>query len=82
MAVTRTIVCDFGQGSCKQPATSYRLWRDGDRQALAIDLCDVHARPLLDAIAGAAMVELPSKPRVKMTATRLRTTPETRQFKK
>lgn len=82
MAVETARVCDFGQGSCKQPASAYRVWRDGDRQALAIDLCEQHAGPLLAAVEGAQQVDLPAKPRERMTVTPLRTTSRTARLKK
>jgi hypothetical protein len=75
-------LCDFGQGSCRRPASSYRLWRDGDRQAWSVDLCDDHARPLLEAVEGASLVDLPTKQRQRMEVTKLLATPRTAPLKK
>lgn len=82
MAKETILVCDLGQGTCKQSATSYRLWRDGDRQAWEVDLCDDHARPLLEVVAVGRQVDLPAKPRQRMEATKLLTTPKTAPLKK
>jgi hypothetical protein len=80
---TKTIrLCDFPDSPCSKEATSYRLWREGDRHALAIDLCDEHAEPLNRMFAKAEQTDLPVKPRVKMEVTRLRSTPATRPLKK
>lgn len=82
MATQTVKVCDFGHGSCGKPAQSYRLWRDGDQTAWALDLCDDHASPLLALVEGAEQVALPSKPRVRMEVTKLRATPRTAHLKK
>ena len=82
MAEATVFYCDFAEGGCGKVGARYILWRDGDRQAWQVDLCDDHARPLTAIMGSASQVELPSKPRVKMTATRLRTTPATRHLKK
>lgn len=82
MARETVILCDFGGGSCRNPAQSFRVWRDGDKQAAAIDLCDEHAKPLLDTVAGASLVDLPTKARLRMEVTPLKTTPKTAHLKK
>jgi len=82
MAKTTAIVCDAEHKGCLQPASTYRLWRDGDRMAWSIDLCELHARPLLELIAQAQEAELPGKPRVKMEPTQLRATAKTAHLKK
>lgn len=82
MAREVVLICDFGHGACRKPASSYRVWRDGDRQALAMDLCDEHAGPLLAAVEGAQLVDLPTKPRQRMEVTKLLTTPKTAHLKK
>lgn len=82
MARETVTLCDFGHMGCRQPATSYRLWRDGDSKASAIDLCDEHAEPLLKAIEGAVLVDLPTKQRARMEVTKLLTTPRTAPLKK
>lgn len=81
MATKTVLVCDFGPEGCSKEATSYRLFRDGDRQAWRVDLCEDHARPLLEAAKRGELVDLPTKPRVRMEATRLRTTPKTAHLK-
>lgn len=82
MATQTVKVCDFGHGACQKPAQSYRLWRDGDSKASAIDLCEEHAAPLLAVMELGETVDLPTKPRVRMEATPLRPTPKTRPLKK
>lgn len=82
MAKETVLICDFGHGACRRPAVSYRLWQDGNRQAWAIDLCQEHASPLLDAVEGAGQVDLPTKPRQRMEATKLVTTSKTAPLKK
>lgn len=80
---TQTIrVCDFDEGSCQRNATCYKVWRDGDRQAWTVDLCEEHAAPLLAIVERAERTDLPVKPRVKMEPTPLRTTQATRPLKK
>ena len=82
MAREVVLLCDFEHGTCRKPALSYRVWRDGDRQAWGVDLCDEHAAPLLTLVEGAPLVDLPVKPRQRMEATKLVTTSRTRPFKK
>lgn len=82
MARETLLICDFGRGTCRNVACSYRLWRDGDKQAWAVDLCDEHAAPMLTLIAEAPMVDLPSKPRMRMEVTKLKSTPKTAHLKK
>jgi hypothetical protein len=82
MAKETVLLCDHGEGTCRQPATTYRLWREGEQKAWSIDLCDEHAEPLLSVMEHAEQVDLPSKPRVRMEVTQLRTTPKTRHLKK
>lgn len=82
MAVTQVRVCDFDEGACIRPATCYKVWRDGDRQAWTVDLCDEHAIPLLVIVAKAERVDLPVKPRVRLEPTALKTTTKTRPLKK
>lgn len=81
MARQTVLVCDFGANSCSRPAKTYRIWIDGERQATAVDLCDLHAEPVLAVLRFGEQSDLPSKPRVKMEATRLKTTEATRHLK-
>lgn len=82
LAKQTILLCDYGDRTCRQPATSYRLWRDGDRQAWSIDLCETHARPLLELVEHADQVELPTRQRVRMEVTPLKTTAKTLPLKK
>lgn len=82
MATTTVRVCDMDQGACKRPATCYKMWRDGDRQAWAVDLCDEHSAPLLAIVQLGELQDLPTKPRVRMEPTQLRTTERTAHLKK
>ena len=82
MAVQTVKVCDFDHGACGMPAKSYRLWRDGDSKASAIDLCEEHAAPLEAVMEVGETAELPVKPRVRMEVTPLRATDKTRPLKK
>lgn len=81
MARREVLVCDSSE-TCERNATCYKVWRDGERQAWSIDLCDEHAAPLLAILEGAEQVDLPTKPRVRMEVTSLKTTPRTRPLKK
>lgn len=82
MAKREVLVCDGDGGTCQRNATCYRVWRDGDRQAWTVDLCHDHAAPLLAIVEGAEQVDLPSRSRVRMEATPLRTTAKTKPLKK
>lgn len=82
MAVTQVRVCDFDDGACQRNATCYKVWRDGDRQAWSVDLCEEHAKPLLALVEQAERTDLPTKPRVRLEPTQLRTTDKTRPLKK
>ena len=82
MAREIVTLCDFGHGACRKPASNYRLWRDGDKQALALDLCEEHAEPLLAVFGDAPLVDLPTRQRARMEVTKLVTTPKTRHLKK
>lgn len=82
MARREVFVCDLEDDTCAGLVSCYRLWRDGDRQAWGRDLCETHASPLLALVDGAELVDLPSKPRVRMESTRLRTTDKTSRLKK
>lgn len=82
--LTEARVCDaVTRGRvCGHPASRYVLVREGDRTGSAVDLCLEHARPLHTAFAQAETVELPARPRARMEATRLKTTPKTAHLKK
>lgn len=82
MAVTQVRLCDFDDGACQRNATCYKVWRDGDKQAWSVDLCEEHAAPLLVIVAKAERVDLPVRPRVKLEATPLKTTAKTQPLKK
>lgn len=82
MARREVMVCDLEDDTCVGVVTCYKLWRDGDRQAWSRDLCETHASPLLALVEGAERVDLPSKQRVRMEPTTLRTTDKTRPLKK
>lgn len=75
-------VCDRQDTTCDGPVSSFRVWREGERTAFMVDLCEAHASPILALIAGADAVELPTKPRAVMQITKLRTTEATRHLKK
>jgi hypothetical protein len=68
-------VCDLCQS---HPAYEFRIWRDGDMHAKALDLCRACSKPLTEG----GEVELPIKPRQRMELTQLRTTKQTAEFKK
>lgn len=82
MAKETLTLCDFGGGTCRNVAVGYRLWRDGDKQAQAVDLCEEHAAPLLAVLEWAETTDLPTKSRVRMEVTRLQATPVTARLKK
>lgn len=81
MAKREVLVCDGDQGACQRNATCYKMWRDGDKQAWTVDLCDIHAEPLLSIVDGAKLVDLPTKQRARMEVTKLRATDRTRDLK-
>lgn len=81
--VRRTfLLCDFEATGCDRPATTWKIWRDGERQAWSVDLCETHSEPLLPLLEKAERTDLPVKPRVKLEPTTLRTTDKTRRLKK
>ena len=82
MATQTVWVCDFGGGTCENPATRYRLWREGDKQSWEVDLCDQHAKPVLAALSLGRVTDLPARQRQRMEVTKLRQTPRTRHLKK
>ena len=82
MAKQVITVCDLKDDSCAGAVNAYRLWREGERQAAALDLCVHHATPLEALMERASTVDLPVKPRVTMHVTKLRTTDATRHLKK
>lgn len=82
MAVRQVHICDFDNATCQGNATCYKVWADGDRQAWSVDLCEHHAEPLLAIVEHGERTDLPTKPRVKVEPTALRTTDKTRHLKK
>lgn len=82
MATRLVKICDLADSSCAEPALGYRVWLEGDKQAVSVDLCSTHAAPLLQVMELGERLDLPTKPRVKMEATQLRTTPATKRLKK
>jgi len=82
MAERTVLVCDFDDETCAQQVSRFRLWRDGDRQASAIDLCETHAEALNALFARAVPTDLPSKPRQRMEVTALKVTDKTQHLKK
>jgi len=82
MAKETVLTCDFDHSTCRRLATRFKLWREGDKQSLAIDLCEEHAKPLLDIFEHATLTDLPTKPRARMEVTKLVATPKTQHLKK
>lgn len=82
MAKQVITVCDLSDDGCFGDVVGFRLWREGDKQASALDLCVHHAAPLAALMEHASIVDLPSKPRVTMQITKLRATDATRHLKK
>lgn len=81
--LTERRVCDITHNEpCVREAKRYTVFTEGDRQARAVDLCSVHARPLEALLVNAEVVDLPTKPRARMEPTKLRTTPHTARYKK
>lgn len=78
MAKREVVICD----KCGKPGQTFVLWRDGDVNAMSVDLCETHARPVANPFAGGSVVDLPTRPRVRMEATPLRTTAKTEALKK
>lgn len=84
MAETVMLTCDNpgGKSSCSRPATRWNIWRDGDKTAVQIDLCDTHSKSLMALVASAPPTSLPSRPRAQMELTTLRTTSATAGLKR
>lgn len=83
MAKHEVIVCDMaGQGGCLGLVDTYTIWRQSDRQAVSVDVCEEHAAPLVTVMKVGSVVDLPVKPRARMERTVLKTTPATAHLKK
>ena len=83
MAHEVVLRCDNPGGKpCLRQATAWRIWPEGAPSAYRVDLCEVHAKPLLAIISGAISETLPTKPRQAMQITKLKTTKETKALKK
>lgn len=77
--VRREVVeCD----KCGREGRTYVLWADGDADARAVDLCEVHSRTLMVTFATGTVTELPTRPRARMEVTPLKTTARTQALKK
>lgn len=72
-------LCDVCQ---RHPATEFRIWKEEESEAKAIDLCRQCSKPLTDLAKAGRVVELPTKPRQRMILTPLKTTRQTAEFKK
>lgn len=83
MAKHEVFVCDMaGHGGCLGLVDNFTMWRQSDRQAVAVDLCEEHAAPLITVMKVGSVVDLPVKPRARMERTALKTTPATAHLKK
>lgn len=84
MAKREVHVCDVQEhgAPCGKPGRSWTMWREGDRQAQRVDLCDKHAAPLTTILSQAELIDLPSRPRARMQVTELKPTPSTAHLKK
>ena len=83
MAKREVFVCDLaGQGGCRGLVDNFTVWRQCDRQAVAVDLCEEHAAPLVTVMKVGSTVDLPVKPRARMERTALKTTEATAHLKK
>ena len=83
MAEKVMLTCDNPGGkACQKPAVRWHIWRDGEKSAATVDLCDTHARPLIHLVELAPGAPLPTRPRAQMELTTLRTTPATAGLKR
>jgi hypothetical protein len=84
MAKHEVHVCDVDLNgtACGQPARTWTMWLDGERQAHQVDLCQEHSAPLQDLLASSQPVDLPVRPRATMQTTKLKATPRTAPLKK
>lgn len=82
MAKREVMFCDVQNNDCSGDVSSFIVHESGSRQAVAVDLCAVHAQPLRDLLSRGNFTELPTKPRARMEPTKLRTTPRTAPLKK
>lgn len=83
MARQYVLVCDAPGSTkrCNSPATTYHMWRNGDMEAHALDLCEEHAKPFQVFFELGMVVDLPAKPRIVMKKTKLRPTKTTKSLK-
>lgn len=82
MAKHVLVICDLSDAHCNGDVETFKLWRDHDARAMTMDICEHHAKPLLEIFSAGHDEPLPPKPRQKMEATRLKTTKQTRGLKR
>ncbi len=82
MAKHVLVICDLSDAHCSGEVETYKLWHDPQARALSIDICENHAKPVLEIFSAGHDEPLPPKPRQKMEPTKLKTTKQTRQLKR
>ena len=82
MAKHVLVICDLSDAHCSGEVTTFKLWQDEQARALSMDICEHHAKPVLEIFSAGHDEPLPPKPRQKMEPTKLKTTKQTRQLKR
>ena len=67
---------------CQRSPAQFRIWKAGQDFATRVDLCREHAKPIQDLIKLGEEEELPTKKRMLMEVTKLKTTKRTAALKK
>lgn len=82
MAKHVLIICDLGDRFCKGEVQHFKVWRTDDAVAHGLDVCEYHAKPLVEMFALASDEPLPARPRMRMEPTKLKITKDTRHLKR
>jgi hypothetical protein len=76
------MTCVMKNDDCRGALTEWRIWKEGEQEAVAVSLCGTHSRPLLPLWRVGAREPLPTKPRVALEPTKLKPIAGTRHLKK
>jgi hypothetical protein len=69
-------------GKCRGAVQEWCLWKAGERESVAVQLCAEHSKPLAAVYRLGIRRPLPTKPRMSLHATKLKTVRETRHLKR
>lgn len=73
--------CYRESSKCQGKRTSWRIWREGDTEAVEVVACQVHSKALAELYRVGDVVGLPPRPRISLEATQLKTIPSTAHLK-